>query len=139
MRSLGKPHSDQPLRVRFARALPIVLMACPVPVFLATIVLSADARTTANLVTLALIAAITSLIFRFKPKTRDVLPDGWRRAMIRYADDRIGVSWYQQLWREMSPSNMPSLWVEPLRFPHNALLILPALALVYETAHGGQV
>jgi hypothetical protein len=113
-------------------------MALPVPAFLVAMVLSADARTTANLVTLSLIAAIIGLIFSFKPKTRGVLPDHWWRATIRDTDDGFCVSWYPQRWYEMSPSNMPSLWVIPLRVPYVAFLLLPALALVYETAHDGQ-
>jgi hypothetical protein len=113
-------------------------MGLPVPIFLVAVALSADARTTANLFIFSLLAALIGLIFWFKPKSRGVLPDHWWRVTIRDTDDGFCVSWYPQRWHEMSPSNMPLLWVEPLRFPYIACLILPALALVYETAHGGQ-
>lgn len=109
----GKQHPDQPLRVRFSRALPVYLLALPIVILVLTMQLAGKEAAEAVGV-FAFFSIVAGLIFILKPKTHGVLPDDWSRAKIEEDKNGFTVSWYAQYRHEMSPANLPALWLIPV-------------------------
>lgn len=130
----ARPQPEQPLRVRFSRALPVYMLT--VPIFITVLTASfGDAEVVAGVAVLTLFFVVIGLIFVLKPKYDGALPDDWREASIKETDSGFIVSWYAQYWNEMSPRNMPSLWLTPVWSMYAIVTCLPLLAVVHDLAY----